>query len=305
MTKKIEKSVSWITVITICFMIIFGVGIVLKEIVADSVEPSVTVGNTAPTVGAVILNGGSDLTIVGNSTHTIVGTTTISDDNGYTDITSVTSTLFNNNTTSCNTASNDALWCYGQSWVTCATTSCSGSSCDASCTADIWFISEPTDASSSYASKTWQMDITAGDSGGNSDTGSSSEELLSAIYFSVADSISYGTVNPGATSTDQTTNATNTCNCSVNIDLSGVNMDDGSGHTIAVGQQKYAASSLGDWVGTILTVTPAELDVALSHPTATTSNSVDDIYWMIKIPDPQYPGSYTGTNTVDVTYEGA
>jgi len=305
MTKKIERSISWLTIMAICFVIVFGVGVVLKEIVADSVQPSVNVGNIAPSVGAVTLNASADLTIIGNSTHTIVGTTTITDSNGWDDITSVTSTLFNNNTTSCNTASNNALWCYGESWITCATTSCDGSSCDASCTVDIWFIAEPTDASSSYASYAWQMDITAGDSGSNADTGSSSEELLSGTYFLIDDSISYGTVNPAATSTDQTLNATNTCNSSVNIDLSGVDMEDGASHTIAVEQQKYALSSLGDWVGTVLTITATELDVALSHPTATTSASVDDVYWMIKIPDPQYPGSYRGTNTADVVYEGA
>lgn len=305
MSKKIQKSISWITVISICLAIVFGLGVVLKEIAADSVQPSVNVGNIAPTVGTVILNGGSSLTITENSTHTIVGTTTITDSNGWDDITSVTSTLFNNNTSTCNTAANNAMWCYGQSWVTCATTSCAGSSCDASCTADIWFVSEPTDASSSYASYVWQMDITAGDSGSNTDTGSSSEELLSAAYFDIDGSISYGTVNPDATSSDQTTNATNTCNSSVNVELFGVAMDDGGSHTIAVEQQKYATSSLEDWVGTALTGSAVELDVVLAHPTATTSDSIDDIYWMIKIPDPQYPGSYTGTNTALAVYEGA
>lgn len=305
MAEKLEKSIPWIIIVAIGSMVVFGTGMVLKEVLADAVIPSVTVGNVAPTVGAVILNGGNAITVTENTTVTVVGTTTITDSNTYSDITSVTSTLYLNNTTTCGTS--DANWCYSTNWVTCATNTCSGNSCVASCTADVWFIAEPSDASSTYPTKAWQMDITALDSGSNADTGTTSQELNTASYMDVSTTISYvcggGDCNPGATSSESETNATNTGNWPINIQLSGVDMD-GTATSIDVGQQKYSTdTSMGDWVGTTLSGTPTTLDVVMPKPTATTSNSsVDSIYWMIKIPDPQDSGTYTGTNTAGVIW---
>ncbi len=299
---KLEKSIPWVTILAIFALVIFGVGIVLNEIIADVVTPSVTVGNVAPTVGAVTLNENNDITITENSTKTVTGTTTVTDNNGYNDITSVTSTLYLNNTTTCGTS--DANWCYAINWVTCATNTCDGLSCVASCTADVWFIAEPTDASGTYPTKEWQMDITAVDTGSNSDTGTGTEELNTASYLDITATIAYSTLNPGATSSEQNTHATNTGNHAINVELSGDNMETGGAtSSIVVGQQKYSSSSsMGDWVGTALTGAATEYDLDLSKPTATTSDSTDELYWMIKIPTSTSPGYYTGTNTVGAFY---
>ena len=296
MVEKFKRTIPWLTILAICLVATFGVGIVLKEIVADTVQPSVTVGNVAPTVGAVILNGGIDITTIENNTISISGTTTVSDSNGYSDITSVTSTLYLNNTT-CSSALDDPNWCYYIS--SCATSNCLEKNCDVTCTANVWFIAEPSDASSSYPTKAWEMDITAVDSGSNTSTGTTSQELNTLYALNIASSISYGTLSPGATSTEQDTNATNTGNYQIDPMISGEDMSDGSGHSIAVGQQKYSSSSnMGDWVGTVLTTTATSYNLDLPKPTATTSNSTDDLYWMIKIPDPQYPATYNGTTTI-------
>jgi hypothetical protein len=301
MVKKTRLSIPWLAVVAVFLIAVFGLGIVVKEIIADTVIPSVTVGNEAPTVGAVTLDGGTAITLVGNSTYTVTGTTTITDSNGYEDFSSVTSTLYLNNTSTCNDGVQDANWCYS-SWVDCTTSSCSGNHCDVSCSADVWFIAEPSTASSTYPGSDWQMDITVVDSGSNSDTGSSSEELNILSAWLIGGSINYGTVNPGATSTEQEISATNTGNYHINTELSGLDMDDGSGHTIGVGQQQYSTSSTystGSAAWVALSGSPTELDIELPKPTATTSNSVDSIYWIIDIPDPQYPASYSGTNTAD------
>jgi len=296
MANKIKISIPWIIVLGMYAMIALGAGLILKEVMADTIQPSVTVGNVAPTVGTVILNGGNDITVVENTYVTISGTTTVSDSNGYSDIVSVTSTLYLNNTT-CSSGLADPNWCYYIS--SCATSNCSGNSCDVTCSANVWFIAEPTSPTTSYPGADWQMDITAVDSGGNSDTGTTSQELLTLYAFDIDGSINYGTVNPGGTSTEKQTHATNTGNYEIDLALSGVDMDDGAGHTIPVGQQKYSSSSnMGDWIGTALTTSPTPYNLDLPKPTATTSNSYDDLYWMIKIPDPQYPGTYSGTNTV-------
>ena len=308
MAEKIEKSISWFAILAICILVVFGVGIVLNEIIADSgsITPSVTVGNVPPTVGAVTLNGGDPIIVTENTTVIVVGTTTITDGNTYHDITSVTSTLYLTNTTTCGTS--DANWCYSTDWVTCATNTCSGNSCVASCTAAVWFIAEPSDASSTYPTKVWQMDITALDSGSNATTGTGTQELEPASYMDVSSTISYvcdgGNCNPGATSSESKTNATNTGNWDIDIEFSGLDMESTANATIAVGQQKYATESdMGDWAtGTALTGSAVTLDLIMPKPTATTSNSTDNIYWMIVIPDPQDAGVYTGTNTANAIW---
>ncbi len=298
MIKKINSSIPWFAILAIVLMVSFGLGIILKETMAGTVEPSVTVGNQSPTVGAIILNGGSDITLNENTTVTVTGTTTVSDSNEYADIVSVTSTLFLNNTSTCNDGVQNANWCYS-SWVSCATSSCSGDSCQVSCSADVWFIAEASDAVSSYPGDAWQMNITVVDSADGSDTNSTSEDLITLPAGDTGAAINYGTVNPGATSSEISLNATNTGNCVLDFEIDGEDMAGPGVHTIAVGQQEYSTSSSyssGAW--TALSATPTTLSINMTKPTATTSNSTDNIYWIIEIPDPQYPGAYTGTTTM-------
>lgn len=304
MAEKIEKSIPWLVILALCFLIAFGMGIVLKEVIADTAEPSVTVGNQSPTVGTVILNTSTAIIINENSSVTVSGTTTISDNNGYGDIDSVTSTLFINNTSTCSSGLADVNWCYyitGTTNGTCVTSSCVGLSCVVTCTVNVWFTAEPSDASSSYSTASWQMDITAKDTSDTTDTGSSSQELSTAYYLDVDSTIPYGSVAPAATSTNTTTNATNTGNFVIDVELSGVNMETGGATaSIAVGQQKYNSSTIITWdnMGTALTGTPAGFNIDLAKPTATSSNSTDLVYWVIKIPTTTAVGTYTGTNTV-------
>jgi len=304
MAKKIDKSLSWLTVLIICFLIVFGLSVVWREIKADTNTPQVTVGNAASTLETITLNSNSAITVTENTYVTISGTTTVSDSNGYADIVSATSVLFlNNTTTGCFSGDSDPNWCYYIS--SCATSSCEGLTCVLTCSADVWFIAEPSDASSSYADYAWQMDITVLDSGSNATTATTSQELNTAAYLDFSTSTDYSTVNPGATSSNVTTNATNTGNYHIDIQFSGVDMQTGGATaSIDVGQQKYSSSTIGDWTteGVALSVTPTTYDLTLPKPTATTSNSIDDVYWVISIPTSTSPGIYTGTNTVDAIW---
>lgn len=300
MAKKIEKSLSWLTVSAICLLIVFGVSVFVEEILADTNTPSVTVGNSAPTMDSIILNGGNAITLTGNTYVAVSGTTTVYDNNGYADIRYATSVLFNNNTTTCGSASANANWCYYIASSSCATSSCSGISCILTCSANVWFIADPSTASSSYPTKDWQMSVFVMDSGSNSITGTTSQELNILSSFLLTPTTPYGTVNPGATSSAITVYATNTGNYHMDLQVSGVNMVSG-GNSIAVGQQKYSTNTIANWntQGTALTVTPTNFNVALPKPTATTSNSVEDTFWMINIPTSTAQGTYTGTNTLD------
>jgi len=296
---KAEKIVSWLVIITICLMVIFGGGFVLKEVIADTAQPEVTVSNSNPTVGAVILNGGTAISLTENNSTTISGTTTITDANGWDDISTMTSTLYLQNS-SCDSGAADANWCYYMG--SCTTDSTTTNSRDITCSAEIWFIAEPTTPTTSYATSEWEMDITVVDAASASDTGTTSQHLNTMYAFDLDSSISYGSIAVGATGSETSTNATNTGNFAVDFSASGDDMDDsGGGHTIAVGQQHYSSSTGFAYAsGTALTSGASSFNVDMPKSTSTSSPTGEIVYWMIQIPAVQYATTYTGTNTIEL-----
>lgn len=279
-------------------MVIFGGLLVLKEVKAGTATPSVTVGNANPSIGTITLNGGNAITIANQSYVAVVATATLTDTNGYQDLRYATASLYHNAST-CGATNQHVSWCYYASGSpACATSSCASNDCLLTCTFNVWFIAIPTDIGA-YSANTWKVEIKATDASLGSTTGSTTQELNAAAYIPDAISdINYGTIAPNGTSSEQNTKATNTGNYFVDVQLSGVAMTSGA-NSIAVGQQKYSSSSnMGDWVGTALTDSPVTMDIILPRGTATTvPDSVEDIYWMIKIPSGQQPGTYSGTNT--------
>ncbi len=296
MAKKIEKTIPWVVILSICLMTVFAGGMIFKETEAATIAPSVTVGNVVPTVGAVTLNGSAAITVVGNTSTTVVGTVTITDTNGWADISSATATLYRIGATTCTTGATADRWCYAPACTLLNVTT--SNSRNASCTTNIWFLAEPTSGTSSYDVAGWEMDIMAKDAANATGFASTVQELGSIYYIDASNTISYGTVALGATSTDdKLTTIYNQGNVPFDPYLSGVDMASSS-VTMAVGQQKYSSSTLGNWVGTALTGTPTGYNITLATPTVTTTDSKDDVYWMIQIPAAQLAGTYTGTNTV-------
>jgi hypothetical protein len=299
MAKKIEKTIPWITILVICLMVFTAGGMVLKEAGAVSITPSVGVGNAPPSaIASITLNGGTAIIVVGNSSTTIYGSTTVTDPGGWTDISSATATLFHNATATCDDGTVNPNWCYYDSNCTMGATT--SNTRIVTCSADVWFVGEPTAGTGSVASPgDWQMDITVTDGGGNATTATTSVELNTLWYADVDSTIAYGAVELGATSSEKTTTATNQGNSPIDFEISGVDMED-NGNSIIADQQHYSSSTLGDWGGTALTSTVANIDLTLPKPTSTTSPDNDDIYWMIKIPDAQASGTYTGTTTATI-----
>jgi len=308
MAEKIEQSLPWLTILAIFVLTIFGAGVVLKEIMADTIIPTVTVGSAAPTIGTIVLNVGNAISLTENSNVYIMATATVTDTNGYADIKSVTSSLeCNQTTTICGLGVGNApTWCYyipnGNGSSTCATTSCAGNSCTIVCGTPVWFVAEPTDASGTYPAKAWEIDITVSDIAANVARGSTTQELNILPAVDVSSSIAYGSLNPGGTSTEKYTNSTNTGNLKIDLTMLGTSTWATGPLIIDTGRQKYATeSAMGDWAtGTALASNTAALwNYDLIKPTATTTNTATgSIYWMIKIPDGQAAGSYSGTTTI-------
>jgi hypothetical protein len=313
MARKIEKSIPWITMIALFAMVVFGGFIVLKEVMADTNYgiPSVTVGNSAPTVGVITLNSGNTITITDGSYVTVVATTLITDTNGYTDLKWATATLYNSATSNCGVGnSQEPAWCYYGSTTApsnCATSSCVTTQCLLTCTFYVWYTAVPTDASSSpYAANHWIFAVKVTDQTNASGTGNATNELNVASYVTFTPSWTYlcggGACAISQTSTQATSTATNTGNYQVRLELSGIDMaSNTSAASITVTAQKWATETImGDWVtGTQLQTTPVVWQQAIAKSISTTTpSSGANTYWQIKIPTGTVPATYYGTNTV-------
>jgi hypothetical protein len=296
MAEKIKKSIPWVLILALVGLTC-GIGFQLgvPKIKADTVTPTVTVGNAAPTVSNVNLTP-DPIVLTENTTTTVTCTATLTDTNGGDDITSATATIYRSGVGSSCTADDNN--CYKVSSCTLGTPV--GDDVDATCTVDIWFHADPTD-SGTYSTETWQCEVTAIDSQGatGSATDSTPPELNTLNAIIVTASINYGTLLPGATSSvSEITTATTTGNAAVDVQLSGTDMVSGA-DSIPVSQQEYATSSVAYGSGTDLTSTPTALELESLKPTTHPSDQADDIYWRIGIPDGQPAGTYTGTTTVD------
>lgn len=256
--------------------------------------------NSAPTVSAVAINGGSAITLIENTTMNVNATGTITDTDGNADIAYATATIYRSGVgTGCSADDNN---CYRLASSSCSLSACAGNSCLATCTAAIQFFADPTD-SGTYAAQNWLASVTGVDQSGasGSATAGTGAELNTLLALNVTGSINYGSVAPGGNtgSTNQSTTVTNTGNATIDINLSGTNLISG-GNTITVGNQKYATSTFtysGCSVCTALTTSPVQYIVNILKP-ATTTPVTQNVYWGLSV-GTNPSGSYTGTNTVD------
>ncbi|HVO28605.1 MAG TPA: hypothetical protein VMT81_01330, partial [Candidatus Paceibacterota bacterium] len=113
--------------------------------------------NVGPTVSNVVLNGGNAITLTPLTSTTI--TVTASTTAGSNPIISASAVIFRSGVTAGCSANN--LNCYQIASSGCMF---SGSTTTVSCSANIWYFAQATDASSSYASQNWRGTILVADS---------------------------------------------------------------------------------------------------------------------------------------------
>ncbi len=265
---------------------------------ADTATTSVDVGNATPTVSSVVLNTGSLIQLTENATTTISCTATITDENGGSDVSSATSTIHRSGVaTTCSADDNN---CYQITSGNCVLDAPAGNDRGVTCSADIWFHADPTDAGT-YNGDTWACKVTGTDSqsasGSNTDGTPPEMETLSAL--NADSSISYGTLGAGQTMDPitATTTVTTTGNATIDVNVSGTTMT-GTGDPIAIAQQKYATSSVAYASATALSGTPTSIELESAKPTDNSpSNQSDDVLWGLAVPGGQTVGSYGGVNT--------
>jgi len=134
------------------------------------------VSNSVPVVSSVSLNGGTNINLIENATTSVVATGTVTDNNGYADISSVVGRIFRSGATSSESCTLDDNNCYEDS--SCSLSSCSGNDCVATCEYNVWFHAEPTDIGSDWATDTWVTWIKATDDSNASSSATNSSQTV-------------------------------------------------------------------------------------------------------------------------------
>lgn len=261
--------------------------------------------NNVPVVSGVSVNGGSTISLTEGTTVSVSWTSTVTDTDGYDDISSAEGVLYRSGVSGAESCSANQNNCYADS--SCDLSGCSGNSCTATCTISMQFFTEPTDSGSPYPTEYWRGWVEATDDFAEtgeawSATGSPDVETMAAT--SVTSVINYDPLLPGddTGSSNETTTVTNTGNTILDLEMSGDNFCTDyptcSGSQIAVGYQEFYTSTFTYGLGTPLSSSPETVQIDLAKSTSNPANSSTSIYWGMGVPNPKEDGGYSGANTL-------
>jgi hypothetical protein len=242
----------------------------------------------------------SGIALTEGTTTLVYATGTVTDFNGYADIVLASSTIYRSGVGSTCSANDNN--CYKV--PSCALSLCSGNSCTITCSANVQYFAEPTDAQSpSYSAESWLASVRIQDAAGLSATATTSAEMGTMRGLSVNTSIAYDDdtipgMDPGANTGSRlaTTTVTNTGNSPIDIRLSGENVG-----SIPVNSQKYSTSTFTYASCSVCALlsgpsTPVGAGLNIPKATASTTPTTSDVYWGISIPIPTATGLQQGTN---------
>lgn len=266
--------------------------------------------NNVPSVSSVLLNNGDNINLTENTTTPINWTATITDIDGYADISSVVGKVYRSSVANAEECTPNDNNCY--SAASCSLSGCSGSSCTATCSINMQFHADPTD-SGTYAAQYWLAWVKATDSSSAENSAFSANDITdvnSLIALNVSSPLAYGTLLPGENtgSSNATTTITNTGNITIDGEVSGTDLCSDyptcSGVTIQVSNQKYSLNGFTYTSGGIsLSTTPSGLQINLAKPSSAPSNSTASLYWGIALPSQIGAGNYTGANSIIATLD--
>lgn len=207
------------------------------------------IGNTAPVISEIKLNGSLPIILVPNTTTAIDVFVEVADNNGCTDIQNGTTTILvyrsGVSSSTCLTTQNN-LNCYIATAFSVSST-CTLRSVNTTTTFGIYYFAEPTDASNSlYSSQNWLATVIFKDQG-NATTSADSAGVelnsMTALELSTS-SIDYGTLNSSSTTgfVNEVEGIINAGNTSSTVKVHGTALVKGSDR-IATSSQHYASSS--------------------------------------------------------------
>lgn len=247
---------------------------------AFATDASAAVDNEAPTVDSVSLD--ATFAPSAGTTTAVAVTITVSDGNGYQDISSVDVTVYKPDGT-----------LHVASAAATSNADGSGTTQTYSYTFNMQFYHDPATGGAKYNVTATATDAAAATSAAT--TTGFNYTALAALNLS-ASSISFGTISPGARSSTSTLSVSNYGNVRIDIATSGTDLSDGASHTIAASNVKYdllAADMLNEQGLTTSAFTNTGFDLA------TGASSSAGTYWELAVPagSAQYipAGDYTGT----------
>lgn len=188
------------------------------------------------------------------------------------------------------------------------------------CTFPLMYHADPTVAGTPKEDYEWVAAVKATDDDGadtgliDSTTYSNEMEIFMAYDLSTT-TINYGTISPGNDSEEKIIAIIATGNVGLDQILYGTKLCNdyptcGGNDDIAVSQQHYATSTGLDWedMTALLEDPGAEVEINCPKTTITNSPESKDTYWVLRVPEGQTVGSYTGQNSIigktDESYGG-
>lgn len=277
-----------------------------------------TINNVAPTVGAgtVTFNDGAviNLNMKNEATKDVWATSTsITDQNGCTDLSDATSTMFMINVAGGPGCSANDNNCYQVAAANCYISECSGAG-DAiatiACRGSLAHYAVPTGVAGDnpYEPYNWQASINAYDEALTGTATSSGVEVFPGAALNVAEAtIPYGILQAGQNSgaVNATTTVVNWGNVPIDTEIEGTWMTKGI-DVITENNQLFdlANFTYPTATYTLSSTTAASVDVVVARPTNPT-DVTDEVYWGIGIPVGIPSGDYTGVNTISAILDQA
>lgn len=253
----------------------------------------------APNITSLTFNNGADILLNPGGTTTVYATGTVTDLNGYGDITAATTTFYRSGIGASCTA--DLNNCYiATAPTSCSYVGCSGNSCDIVCSADVYYHADPTDAGT-YGGEFWGARLTVNDSSGLIASTTQAVDLITLRALSVDNTIDYGSLEANADtgSYNATTTFENIGNDALDVSIEGTDLSDGGSSLIPVNEQIFATSTFNYSACvfcTQLSNIAANYELDLAKPTSPTPSVTDQLFWGIAVPYGVAAAPHQGAN---------
>ena len=267
---------------------------------SSTVSSSATVTNAAPTVGTVTPN--DPVTLTESTTKAVQCNATITDTNGYADVSTVNGTLYDEAATNFESG-NDNNNKFTNS--TCTLSGGSGTTINAKCEFYVHYSANAAE---------WTCALTAVDN--SSATGSANVTTVtvnSLTALATTSTLSFGSVALGSTTSNANelnVTVNNTGNAQIDVSLDGYGASDGDGFSmtcsvggtdITIGNLKYNLTASNDYTANMTSLTDSavtQTDFNLAAETTDSTASTKDVFWKMQISTTDVGGSCTGNVVV-------
>lgn len=305
-----EKRARSITILGLIIAAVAAATLFLVPLViAEDASSTASVTNSAPTASSASLDGGSVITLTANTTTTVVGEATVTDNNGCEDITSVNGTLYRTNLTGGSNNVDDNQTHYTVNCTPEADCTAGGSDLTRTynCSFSVTHYADPTDAGSLNANTNWTFNATPTDgTEGTSDTDEQELNTLSALGLQDT-TIAFGALALGADTGATNTNTTvaNTGNEVLDVNLTGYGASSGDNlsmsctiGTVPILNLEYNSTPFTYGGGIDLSNSSTELDLDIARGSDSDPIPLKEITYGFLMPSTGVEGSCTGTVSI-------